>query len=119
VALGPDWLVSVLPDVALISRGMPATELCRDVLALFARMLALAWQAEAVSLPALALDDYRQAKDAFQREWLSALLDRHGGNRSSAAVSSGLSRARLHQLIRTFSLENRHAPSADDAVRDR
>ena len=99
--------VMVLPEVALIADGVPPSATSQDVLALFARILALAWQAETVAVPALALDDYRAAKRGFQREWLSALLDRHVGNKAAAARAAGLSRVRLHQLVLLLKVRER------------
>ncbi len=93
--------VSVIPEAVLVCRPItPGTQRTIDVLALFARMLALAWQAEAVSCAGVFVDDYKTAKNAFKRHWLQALLDRHDGNVAASARASGLSRPALYEMMR-------------------
>lgn len=94
-------LVSVIPDAVLVCRPKSiGAQRTRDVLALFARMLALAWQAEAVACAGVFVDDYKIAKTAFKRHWLQALLDRHDGNVAASARASGLSRPALYEMMR-------------------
>ena len=92
--------IGVLPEVVLVCRPLTANQRTNDVLALFARMLALAWQAEAVSCAGVFVDDYKTAKTAFKRQWLQALLDRHDGNVTASARASGVSRTALYELMR-------------------
>jgi hypothetical protein len=47
---------------------------------------------------------WREAKDAFEREYTQRLLRHSAGNIMEAGRLSGLSRTRLYQLIRSFSL---------------
>ena len=46
---------------------------------------------------------FKEAKerlvDAFTRSYLTALVERHGGNVSEAARASGLARTYLHELL--------------------
>jgi hypothetical protein len=97
-------VASVQPDVVLACPAADTGQRARDVLSLFARMLGLAWQAESVATPESRIDDYAKAKAAFQRAWLQGLLERHERNVSESARACGLSRARLHQLIRELGL---------------
>lgn len=43
--------------------------------------------------------DYREARDQFEREYLRALLRRHGGSVSAAAKASGISRRSFYEKI--------------------
>ncbi len=96
-------VASVLPDVVLVCAvGDGAIGRARDVVGLFSRMLALAWQAETVALSGVFVDSYRAAKDAFRQHWLAALLDRHDHNVSASARASGLSRVSLYALIKRY-----------------
>jgi len=99
---GPNRLLaSVQPEVVLdcVVAG-EALLRASDVLTLFTRILALAWQAESVSCPEFFVDDYRSAKASFQRRWLADLLTRYEGNISASARVSGLSRVTLYELMR-------------------
>jgi two-component system response regulator GlrR len=55
-------------------------------------------------LPAL-----REAKDAFEREYLRSILQRAGGNVSAAARMAGRNRTDFHELLRRHGLSR--APS--------
>ncbi len=106
-------VASVLPEVVLVcspAKGHPGR--ARDVVVLFARMLALAWQAEEVALAGVFVDSYRVAKDAFRKHWLEALLDRHAGNVSASARASGLSRVSLYALMRRYGVQRGDDPDA-------
>jgi two-component system, NtrC family, response regulator GlrR len=46
----------------------------------------------------------RQAIDAFERDYVTALLDRAGGNVARAARDAGVNRAYLHRLLRRHGL---------------
>lgn len=51
---------------------------------------------------------FKQLKEAWmsylEREYLSALLERHGGNVSAVALAAGLDRSHVHRLIRRHDL---------------
>jgi DNA-binding NtrC family response regulator len=53
-----------------------------------------------------------QALRDVEREYVRALLDRHGGNVSAAARASGLSRTYVHRLIRRHALRAEPADAA-------
>lgn len=99
--------ICIIPEVVLVCLPLAANQRTRDVLALFARILALAWQAEAVSCAGVFVDDYKTAKTSFKRHWLQALLDRHDGNVAASARSSGLSRTALYELMRLTGIATR------------
>jgi len=42
----------------------------------------------------------REATQAFQRDWLQACVDRHGGKLSDAAREAGMDRSNFHRLLR-------------------
>jgi two-component system, NtrC family, response regulator GlrR len=46
----------------------------------------------------------QQALDQFERSYVQALLDRHGGNVSQAARAAGMNRVYLHRLLRRHGL---------------
>jgi hypothetical protein len=94
-------IASVLPEVVLdcLSAGT-SLQRAGDVITLFARILALAWQAETVACPEFFVDDYKTAKSNFQKRWLSDLLERYHGNISACARVAGLSRVTLYELMR-------------------
>jgi anaerobic nitric oxide reductase transcription regulator len=46
----------------------------------------------------------REATEAFQREWLQALLQRHPHSMASAAREAGMDRSNFHRLIRKWGL---------------
>ena len=52
-------------------------------------------------------DELREATDRFRRSYLTALLARCRGNVSLAARESGLSRAHLHELIKTLGIDTK------------
>jgi len=106
-------VVSVVPGAVLVCRSSEVeSQRTRDVLALFARMLALAWQAEAVSCVGVFVDDYKTAKLAFKRHWLQALLDRNDGKVAASARASGLSRPALYEMMRLTGIGVRIAPGS-------
>jgi hypothetical protein len=91
----------VLPGMVLICRlSHGSVQRGSDVVALFARILALAWQAESVSRDEPWDDDYLAAKSIFKRRWLRQLVRRHDGNISAAARAANLSRATLYAMMR-------------------
>lgn len=101
-------IVSVLPDVVVDCLvGNSGLQRAGEVLILFARILALAWQAETVACPELFVDDYKTAKASFQRRWLEDLLARYHGNVSACARVAGLSRVTLYDLMREHGLRPR------------
>ncbi|MCO5977826.1 nitric oxide reductase transcriptional regulator NorR [Ideonella oryzae] len=61
-----------------------------------------AWADEAAAGPSL-----REATDAFQRQWLQALLARHGGVAAAAAREAGMDRSNFHRLLRRLGLAQR------------
>jgi hypothetical protein len=89
--VGPGWHGMVRPF------PIPRGESVRDACSLAGRMLGLVLTAEGHLGPG-GIDDYRTAKDAFQKAWLHRLMERYEGNVSRAAQASGLSRGRLHEL---------------------
>ena len=46
----------------------------------------------------------RAARDAFEREFIAEVLERHGGNATRAAIELGLSRQMLQRKIRNWNL---------------
>jgi Bacterial regulatory protein, Fis family len=105
---GNRLIVSVLPEVVVDCLvGGPGLQRAGEVLILFARILALAWQAETVACPELFVDDYKTAKASFQRRWLEDLLARYHGNVSACARVAGLSRVTLYDLMREHGLRPR------------
>lgn len=100
--------VSVLPEV-VIDALIAGENLQRagEVMILFARILALAWQAETVACPELFVDDYKTARANFQRRWLEDLLARYNGNISACARVAGLSRVTLYEMMREHGLRSR------------
>jgi anaerobic nitric oxide reductase transcription regulator len=46
----------------------------------------------------------REATEAFQRQWLQALLARHGGVAAAAAREAGVDRSNFHRLLRRLGL---------------
>ncbi len=102
---GNRLIISVLPEVVVDCLvGGPGLQRAGEVLTLFARMLALAWQAETVACPEFFVDDYKTAKANFQRRWLTDLLERYHGNISACARVAGLSRVTLYDLMREHGL---------------
>jgi DNA-binding NtrC family response regulator len=59
---------------------------------------------------ALALP-YSEAKEAFARAYLAALLERHGGNLSRAAAAAAIYRKSLQRLLKQYGLERRANPT--------
>jgi len=51
-------------------------------------------------------DDYKQAREAFEREYLEALLKRYGGNVTEAAKRSGISRRNLYERLDKYGLKD-------------
>jgi two-component system, NtrC family, response regulator len=49
-------------------------------------------------------ESYREARDAFEKEYVSALLKKYEGNISEASKAAGLSRPTLYSLIRKFGI---------------
>lgn len=100
-------VVSVVPEVVLdcVVDG-PASQRAGEVMTLFARILALAWQAETVACPEFFVDDYKTAKANFQKRWLADLLNRYEGNISACARVAGLSRVTLYDLMREYGLRS-------------
>ncbi len=60
--------------------------------------------AEAAPPPAEDLT-FREARSRFEKQYLQALLTRHGGSVASAAKSAGMSRAHLYELIKKHGIE--------------
>jgi len=61
------------------------------------------------SSPGLSVDvspglGLREATEAFQRQWLQALLARHGGVAAAAAREAGVDRSNFHRLLRRLGL---------------
>ena len=61
------------------------------------------------SSPSLSVDvspglGLREATEAFQRQWLQALLARHGGVAAAAAREAGVDRSNFHRLLRRLGL---------------
>jgi DNA-binding NtrC family response regulator len=46
-----------------------------------------------------------QLVETFTRQYLAALLERHGGNISRAAKAAGIARPHLHKLVATYGLK--------------
>ena len=46
-----------------------------------------------------------QLVEAFERDYLSALLARHHGNISRAAAEAGIDRNYIHRLVKKYGLE--------------
>lgn len=103
-------VISIHQDVSLICRLAPeaAPGRAADVLALSARILALAWQAEAVAAAGDLKEDYRIALEDFRRRWLSALLERHQGNITACAEASGLSRMAIYDMRKRLGIRDRN-----------
>ncbi|MBT3341933.1 MAG: sigma-54-dependent Fis family transcriptional regulator [Gemmatimonadetes bacterium] len=60
-------------------------------------------QVVAVSIdPTVTLD---QARDGFEREYLSRLLEQHGGNVSRAAGTAGVHRSTFQRLLQKYSIQ--------------
>ena len=56
---------------------------------------------EALLKPGLTL---RQARERFERRFIQARLEEHGGNLAAAARDLGMSRSRLYQLVEQYGL---------------
>ena len=46
-----------------------------------------------------------QLVEAFERDYLTALLERHHGNISRAASEAGIDRNYIHRLVKKYGLE--------------
>ncbi|KAB0575105.1 nitric oxide reductase transcription regulator, partial [Ideonella dechloratans] len=57
-----------------------------------------------LSTPGPAGRSLREATEAFQRQWLQALLARHGGVAAAAAREAGVDRSNFHRLLRRLGL---------------
>ncbi len=57
--------------------------------------------------------DWRQAREAFEREWLKWLLEAAGGNVSEAARLSGLSRRHLYDKFERLGIQPAHRQSGE------
>ena len=57
-----------------------------------------------LSMPGPAGQSLREATEAFQRQWLQALLARHGGVAAAAAREAGVDRSNFHRLLRRLGL---------------
>ena len=63
----------------------------------------------AVALPSSGLP-LRQARELFERDYVSQVLAQHGGNASRAAKTLGISRVMLQKKIRLYGLRSRTPP---------
>jgi hypothetical protein len=90
----------VLPEMVLVCRLASGSEQrAADVICLFARVIALAWQAEQVARNEPWDDDYLAAKADFKRRWIRSLLRRHNNVVSAAARAAGLSRGTFYAMM--------------------
>jgi hypothetical protein len=117
-----DRLVStwVLPGLMLTCRVDAPTrrhQRACDVIGLFARIIALAWQAENVAAGESWPDDYVAAKNRFKRSWLAELVRRHRGNLSAASRASGISRTYLYDNMHALGLLANEASAGSAQVR--
>jgi len=69
---------------------------------------------------AAAMQDYltyplREAREAFERDYLDRQLARFGGNISKTAAYVGMERSALHRKLKTLELSNGDKHEADDA----
>jgi DNA-binding NtrC family response regulator len=63
--------------------------------------ISAAFAPDAASLSGAPYEEARRlALDSFERQYVTVLLDRHGGNVSEAARAAGLNRTYLHRLLR-------------------
>ena len=63
-------------------------------------------QAAAEAAPPPAEDlTFREARSRFEKQYLQALLTRHGGSVAAAAKSAGMSRAHFYELIKKHGIE--------------
>lgn len=93
-------VVTILPAMVLVCQlGRGSVNRATDVVALVARIIALAWQAELVARDEDWDEDYLAAKSSFKRRWLRSLLRRHDGNVSAAARAAGLSRGTFYAMM--------------------
>jgi hypothetical protein len=97
----------VLPGMVLVCqlKGR-SVQRAADVVTLFARIVALAWQAETISRAEPWPDGYVDAKAVFKRRWLTEIIDRHGGNMSAAARSAQVSRVYLYDMMKQLGMGN-------------
>lgn len=116
VAENGEVLAAVLPRMTLVCRlAEGPVQRAADVVALVARVIALAWQAEMVARDEPWDDDYLSAKIAFKRRWLRCLLRRANGSVTVASRAAGLSRGSLYAMMAQVGLrtEDVTAQSAD------
>jgi hypothetical protein len=98
----------VAPGVTVACHAVaPTARRAKDVMMMLARIVGLAWRAEAVARSFEPDDDYHRAKAAFEKRWLTRLLDRTKGNVSEAARLGGLSRVYLYEMMKRYELKPR------------
>jgi len=62
--------------------------------------------------------DYSEAKQAFAREYLKAVLARNGGNVTRAAAEAGIVRSSFHKMMRKHGISAKDFGSAKNVTRD-
>ena len=60
-----------------------------------------------------ALDSLREAKNAFEKQYIAAKLKEYDGNISRTAEAIGLERSNLHRKIKAYSLDVKNEEGAD------
>ena len=68
--------------------------------------------------PALATLPLRQAREAFEREYLITQINRFGGNISKTANFVGMERSALHRKLKSLGVVSSAKSSSTDAVKD-
>ncbi len=98
----------VAPGVTVACRALvPAPRRAKDVMMMLARIVGLAWRAEAVARSFEPDDDYHRAKAAFEKRWLARLFAKTKGNVSEAARMGGLSRVYLYEMMKRYDVKAR------------
>jgi hypothetical protein len=97
----------VLPGMVLVCQ-LKGRQVQRaaDVVTLFARIVALAWQAETLNRSEPWPDSYVDAKMMFKRRWLTGLIERHDGNISAAARTAQVSRVYLYDMMKSLGMSS-------------
>ena len=62
-----------------------------------------------LSFPALGMQDLKEAKEAFEREFILIKLKEHEWNVSRTAEAIGLERSNLHRKIKAYGIEDKSA----------
>jgi anaerobic nitric oxide reductase transcription regulator len=58
----------------------------------------------------------REATEDFQRRWIQASLERHGGQLSRAATEAGMDRSNFHRLVRRLGVVAPRGPAANEVA---